>query len=161
MQCNIDADGTSLRRIPLGFIANQMVDDNQDLYNQHVCKVISGHCKCCDCDYAGKPKDIDAMGSGYFWLGEGKTLAPDKTIKTLAQCEHACSISSSCKTGTFVSSFAGDGQCWLAPKALVQPLKCMENCDSFMKVDTPDTSKSLMGWFNAFHVRVKGQVHHN
>jgi hypothetical protein len=96
-------------------------------------KQMSG-CSCCRCDSYHTPQRITPMGSTFFWVE--KPFLEDSEAQNAQECEQSCSKDAACMAGSFVTSFAGEGNCYLSATVLKQPFKCYEPCESFVKTKT-------------------------
>jgi hypothetical protein len=112
----------------------------------HVCRVLGGHCKCCDClpkGYKqGPPSNIQNVlvgqytGTEPYLQGGG---AKNRRRSELA-CQQQCAKLPRCKVGTYITSGEGDGECWLSANVLAQPSMCTMPCTSFVKTNKGETS---------------------
>ena len=112
----------------------------------HSCKVVHGSCSCCECDNRGLPPGFESLGAGY--MAAARPFLSKHVIHSpnLAACEQACADELECKVGTYVSSFDGDGQCWLSKhggthaRGERRQKKCDQPCESFQRKVGSDCS---------------------
>ena len=105
--------------------------------NQHVCRMASGVCQCCDClsqsSLAALPDEMHVLPVGTYtmrapFLAQGQT----NRKKNLTECLFACAEDERCTTGTFILRGSDKGQCWLS-RMSGKRQQCTEPCQSFVK----------------------------
>ena len=79
--------------------------------------------------------NIVSLGEGFYWLKPPflDNGGQNYKVGSLVECEKACSDDKACKTGTYVSSFSGRGECWLSKSVNTVGEQCVEQCESFAK----------------------------
>lgn len=126
--------------------------------DRHVCKLVHGFCKCCDCKPQKHPSNIRSLGQEFFWVQPPFMYGGGHHFQTQDQrsCEYACSNLARCIAGTFVRHVHdGSGQCWLSANVSRKGAPCAHqkfwsgaSCASFSKVSAPRlsaTSNSIKG----------------
>jgi hypothetical protein len=135
--------------------------------DEHLCKVVGGHCKCCTCVGPAQGSGTAATGlrsrtytsatvqpseafgiknvmTGWF-EGAAPYLAGggSKNIQpSLAACKKQCAGMATCTFGSFTTAGAGTGECWLA-QHVKSPSKCSRPCISFAKQNNPKMTLPL------------------
>ena len=157
LRCVIDEDGKHVHEVSLPFAAHLMAKNAGEYSDDHICSVVGDACRCCVCDDKNEPPSIDSLGTGWYWIAPpfvtGDHIESYASAKSLQECEQKCSDAPSCVTGTYVTTFEGVGQCWLATKALKHAERCVEQCESFVKRTKGADHKeaALAKWYHAFH----------
>jgi hypothetical protein len=135
-QCNFDL---LAQKVVVHHLDESLKYRNLHKGQHHVCRIVGGHCKCCDClpeGYnLGPPSNIRTVlvgqyrGTEPYLLGGG---ASNRQRSELA-CQQQCAEMHNCKVGTYITAGDGDGECWLSENVLAQPSMCTMPCTSFEK----------------------------
>jgi hypothetical protein len=136
ISCVVDSDGTHVHELNLKPLTLQMGKADGADKEDHRCANIGDKvCQCCECVVDAQPANIVSLGEGYYWLKAPFLDRGGQNYKvgSLAECQKACSDDKLCKTGTFVTSFSGKGECWLSSSVNTVGEQCVEQCESFAK----------------------------
>ena len=136
ISCVVDSDGSHVHELNLKPLTLQMGRGDGSDKEDHRCANIGDKmCQCCECVVDQQPANIVSLGEGYYWLKPPflDNGGQSYKVSSLAECEKACSDDKTCKTGTYVTSFSGRGECWLSKSVNTVGEACVEQCESFAR----------------------------